>query len=69
VPGLRSTSLIQPLVGPALQRLFENGIKEQDIIELAVIVEMYGSHSGGGRRNNLIDKQSLITGINMAISN
>ncbi len=53
----RSKLLVQPLVGPALQRLFENGIKEQDIIELARIFKMYG---GSGRGNNPIDKQSLI---------
>src|SRR5215216_3545451 len=60
---LRSTLLTQPLVGPALQRLFENGIKEQDIIELAIIFGMYASsHSGGSRDvNNSIDKQTLIT--------
>src|SRR5215210_5272435 len=55
----RSKLLVQPLIGHALQRLFENGIKEQDIIELASIFETYG---GGSRRGiNPIDKQSLIT--------
>ena len=54
----RSKLLVQPLVGSALQTLFENGIKEQDIIELARIFEMY---SGTRRGNNPIDKQSLIT--------
>ena len=52
------------MVGPALQRLFENGIKEQDIIELAIIFGMYSSsHSGSGRGsgNNAIDKQTLIS--------
>jgi hypothetical protein len=53
----RSKLLVQPLVAPALQRLFENGIKEHDIIELASIFETYGSSS---RVNNPIDKQSLI---------
>jgi predicted nucleic acid-binding Zn-ribbon protein len=65
IDSLRSTLLTQPLVGPALQRLFENGIKEQDIIELAIVFGMYSSsHSGGrggGRSNNPIDKQTLIT--------
>jgi hypothetical protein len=54
---LRSTLLTQPLVGPALQRLFENGIKEQDIVELASIFEKYGARDS--RDNNLIDKQTL----------
>jgi hypothetical protein len=62
--SLRSTLSIQPLVGPALQRLFENGIKEQDIIELAIIFGMYSSsHSDSGRGggNNPVDKQTLIS--------
>ena len=65
--SLRSTLTTQPLVGPALQRLFENGIKEQDIIELAIVFGMYSSsHSGSGRGgggggNNAIDKQTLIS--------
>ena len=65
--SLRSTLLKQPLVGPALQRLFENGIKEQDIIELAIIFGMYASssHSGSGSgNNNPIDKQTLINELN-----
>ena len=63
IDSLRSTLTTQPLVGPALQRLFENGIKEQDIIELAIIFGMYrSSHSDSGRGggNNPIDKQTLI---------
>ena len=63
IDSLRSTLLTQPLVGPALQRLFENGIKEQDIIELAIIFGMYSSsHSDSGRggSNNPINKQTLI---------
>jgi hypothetical protein len=64
--SLRSTLRTQPLVGPALQRLFENGIKEQDIIELAIVFGMYssshsGSGRGGGGGNNPIDKQTLIS--------
>jgi predicted nucleic acid-binding Zn-ribbon protein len=54
----RSKSLVQPLVGPALQTLFENGIKEQDIIELVRIFETCG---GNRPDNNPIDKQTLIT--------
>jgi hypothetical protein len=70
VDSLRSTLLTQPLVGPALQRLFENGIKEQDIIDLAIIFGMYASssHSGSvhGSRgsNNPMDKQTLINELN-----
>jgi hypothetical protein len=55
---LRSKLLVQPLVGPVLQRLIENGVKEQDIIELASIFETYGGSRPG---NNPIDKQTLIT--------
>ncbi|MDQ3970891.1 MAG: hypothetical protein M3227_04300 [Thermoproteota archaeon] len=63
--GLRSTLLKQPLVGAALQRLFENGIREQDIIELAIIFGMYASSSHVDRgSNNPIDKQTLITELN-----
>jgi cell division protein FtsB len=54
----RSKLLVQPLVGPVLQRLIENGVKEQDIIELASIFETYGGSRPG---NNPIDKQTLIT--------
>jgi predicted nucleic acid-binding Zn-ribbon protein len=68
IDSLRSTLRTQPLVGPALQRLFENGIKEQDIIELAIIFGMYSSsHSGSGRGgggNNPINKQTLISELN-----
>ena len=62
--SLRSTLRTQPLVGPALQRLSENGIKEQDIIELAIVFGIYSSsHSDSGRGggNNPIDKQTLIS--------
>ena len=64
--SLRSTLSKQPLVGPALQRLFENGIKEQDIIELAIIFGMYASssHSDSGGSNDPIDKQTLINELN-----
>jgi hypothetical protein len=68
--SLRSTLLKQALVGPALQRLFENGIKEQDIIELAIIFGMYASSShsasvpGSRGSNNPIDKQTLINELN-----
>ena len=55
---LRSKLLVQPLVGPVLQRLIENGVKEQDIIELASIFETYGGSRPG---NNPIDKQTFIT--------
>jgi phage shock protein A len=54
----RSKLLVQPFIGPALQTLFANGIKEQDIIELANIFETYG---GSGLSNNPIDKQTFIT--------
>jgi hypothetical protein len=69
IDSLRSTLRTQPLVGPALQRLFENGIKEQDIIELAIVFGMYsssqsGSGHGGGGGNNPIDKQTLISELN-----
>jgi hypothetical protein len=46
--------LSEPLVGPALQRLFNRGVREQDIIELSKLLERY-RHSDGN-----IDKQSLL---------
>ncbi|HEX6029220.1 MAG TPA: hypothetical protein VFY64_09285 [Nitrososphaeraceae archaeon] len=54
----RSKLLVQPLVGSALQTLFENGIKEQDIIELASIFKKYSARGSHG--NNPIDEQTLI---------
>jgi hypothetical protein len=50
----RAALLAQPLVGPALQRLFYNGLREQDIIDLSNLFERYR------RSNGNIDKQSLI---------
>ena len=50
----RAALLAQPLVGPALQRLFYNGIREQDIIDLSNLFERYR------RSNGNIDKQSLM---------
>lgn len=50
----RAALLSEPLVGPALQRLFYRGVWEQDIIELSKLLERY-HHSD---RN--IDRQSLI---------
>jgi hypothetical protein len=52
----RTALLAQPLVGPALQRLFYNGVSEQDIIDLSNLLERY--HRSGG---NNIDKQSLVS--------
>ena len=46
--------LAQPLVGPVIQRLFYNGVSEQDIIDLSKLFERY-------RRSGNIDKQSLIS--------
>jgi len=50
----RAALLSQPLVGPALQRLFYRGVREQDIIELSKLLERY-RHSDGD-----IDKESLL---------
>jgi hypothetical protein len=52
----RTALLAQPQVGPALQRLFENGVSEQDIIDLSNLLKRY--HRSGG---NNIDKQSLVS--------
>jgi len=65
---LRTATVVQPLVGPSLQRLFSKGLSEQDIVELANIFER--SHSdtsndiGDDKKKNSsssigIDKQSL----------
>jgi cell division septum initiation protein DivIVA len=47
--------LAQPLVGPAIQRLFYNGVSEQDIIYLSKLFERLRRSEGD------IDKQSLIS--------
>ena len=47
----RIALLAQPLVGPSLQRLFSKGLVEQDIVELANIIER--SHGDGVQTNNL----------------
>jgi predicted nucleic acid-binding Zn-ribbon protein len=62
---LRTSTLAQPLVGPSLQRLFSKGLSEQDIVELANMLER--SHSDSS--NNDIDddknkSSSSSTGIN-----
>jgi hypothetical protein len=51
----RTALLAQPLVGPAIQRLFYNGVSEQDIIDLSKLFERYRRSEGN------IDKQSLIS--------
>jgi predicted nucleic acid-binding Zn-ribbon protein len=43
---LRTATVVQPLVGPSLQRLFSKGLSEQDIVELANIFERSHSDSG-----------------------
>jgi DNA repair exonuclease SbcCD ATPase subunit len=52
----RTALLAQPMVGPALQRLFENGVSEQDVIDLSNLLKRYHRSRG-----NNIDKQSLIS--------
>ena len=51
----RTALLAQPLVGPVIQRLFYNGVSEQDIIDLSKLFERYR------RSESNIDKQSLIS--------
>ena len=51
----RTALLAQPLVGPVIQRLFYNGVSEQDIIDLSKLFERYRRSEGN------IDKQSLIS--------
>jgi hypothetical protein len=51
----RTAMLAQPLVGPAIQRLFYNGVREQDIIDLSKLFERFR------RSESIIDKQSLIS--------
>jgi cell division protein FtsB len=65
---LRTATVVQPLVGPSLQRLFSKGLSEQDIVELANIFERSHSDSSNDidddNKNSSsssagIDKQSL----------
>jgi predicted nucleic acid-binding Zn-ribbon protein len=64
---LRTATVVQPLVGPSLERLFSKGLSEQDIVELANIFERSHSDSSndiGDDKNSSssstgIDKQSL----------
>ena len=62
----RAALLSQPLVGPALQRLFYNGIREQDIIDLSNLFERYrqdnngNNNSSSNNKNNNVDKQFLM---------
>jgi hypothetical protein len=58
----RAALLAQPLVGPALQRLFYNGIREQDIIELSNLFERYrrDNNDNSSSSSSNIDKQSLM---------
>jgi hypothetical protein len=51
----RTAMLAQPLVGQAIQRLFYNGVREQDIIDLSKLFERFR------RSESIIDKQSLIS--------
>jgi len=61
---LRTALLAQPLVGPSLQRLFSNGVVEQDIVELANLFERSHIYSGGSSGSSTnIDRQSLISAL------
>jgi cell division protein FtsB len=59
---LRTALLAQPLVGPSLQRLFSKGIVEQDIVELANLLERSIGVDGSGNSTK-IDIQSLMRGL------
>ena len=59
----RAALLSQPLVGPALKRLFYNGIREQDIIDLSNLFERYrqvNNDNNNSSNNNNVDKQFLM---------
>jgi hypothetical protein len=57
----RAALLSLPLVGPALQRLFYNGVGEQDIIDLSNLFERYRQDNNDrSSSSNNIDKQFLI---------
>jgi predicted nucleic acid-binding Zn-ribbon protein len=64
---LRTATVVQPLVGPSLERLFSKGLSEQDIVELANIFERSHSDSSNdidddknsSSSSTGIDKQSL----------
>ena len=67
---LRSELLMQPLLGPALAKLFQSGVKEQDIIDTAAIFERYsagGGGGGGGDIRSLIAQLDKYGGLKSAI--
>ena len=54
----RTALLAQPLVGPSLQRLFSKGVGEQDIVELANLLER--SHRNGDGSTNIDKLRNII---------
>jgi predicted nucleic acid-binding Zn-ribbon protein len=60
---LRTATVVQPLVGPSLQRLFSKGLSEQDIVELANIFERSHSDSSNDIDDDKNSSSSSSTGI------
>jgi hypothetical protein len=55
---LRIEILSNPLIGPKLLKLIQSGVSEQDIINVAAVIEKYSALAG-----NNIDNQSLVSDI------
>jgi predicted nucleic acid-binding Zn-ribbon protein len=61
--NLRTQMLLNPLIVPTLSRLMQRGVSEQDIINVAAVIEKYSASanvSSGGSSSDK-DKQSLIS--------
>ena len=61
--NLRTQMLLNPLIGPTLSKLILRGVSEQDIVNVAALIEKYSASanvSNGGSRSDK-DKQSLIS--------
>jgi hypothetical protein len=58
--NLRTQILLNPLIGPTLSKLTQSGLSDQDIINVAAVIEKYsaGANNGGSSSK---DKQSLIS--------
>jgi hypothetical protein len=57
----RTELLLNPLIGQKLLKLTQSGVTEQDIINVAAVIEKYGTVRGDGSN---IDRQSLVSDLN-----
>jgi polyhydroxyalkanoate synthesis regulator phasin len=63
---LRAESSMHQLIGPILAKLFQSGVKEQDIIDAVAIFERYTA-AGGGDRRSLIAQLDKYSGLKPAV--